>query len=91
MSDHSPVLKDPRTRAALCDLAEKQKAAIDVAGEVCQCANCVQARAKKEISQCDKSRVLEYLPNRIIGQMPGHVQPELSASYMNSKYGKNWR
>jgi hypothetical protein len=84
-------MTDERTSAALRELANKQKAAIDAAGEVCQCANCVQARAKKQVSQCDKSRVLEYLPNRIIGSMPGHIKPELSPSYMNSKYGKNWR
>jgi hypothetical protein len=83
-------MTDERTKAALGELAQKQKAAVDAAGEVCQCAHCQEARAKKQISQCDKSR--EYLPGRIIGgQMPGHIKPELSPEYMNSKYGKNWR
>jgi hypothetical protein len=84
-------MTDERTKAALRELAEKQKAAVDAAGEVCQCAHCQEARAKKEISQCDKDRLLQYLPDKMIGQMPGHIHPELSASYMNSKYGKKWR
>jgi hypothetical protein len=84
-------MTDERTMAALRELANKQKAAVDAAEEICKCVHCQQARAKKEISQCDKSKVLEYLPNRIIGQMPGHIKPELSPEYMNSKDGKTWR
>jgi hypothetical protein len=35
---------------------------IDAAGEICKCDNCVRKRAQKRITQCDKNRLLEYLP-----------------------------
>jgi hypothetical protein len=72
---------DDKTRAALRELAAKQKSAIDAAGEVCQCANCVQSRMKNEISQCDKNELLQHLPKKIIGRRPGNVIPELSPNY----------
>jgi hypothetical protein len=74
MSDHNPVLKDERTRVALRDLANKQKAAIDAAGEICNCVNRQQARAKKQMSQCDKDRLLQYLPGKIIGDKSHFTQ-----------------
>jgi hypothetical protein len=81
-------MTDERTMAALRELANKQKAAVNAAEEICTCAHCQQARAKKEISQCDKNRLLEYLPSRIIGNMPGHIKPELSPNYESFRLGK---
>jgi hypothetical protein len=72
---------DERTRRALRDLAEKQRAAVDAAEEICQCANCAQARLKNEISQCDKNAILEHLPRMIFGRGPNNFIPELSPNW----------
>jgi hypothetical protein len=72
---------DERTRAALRELAAKQKSAIDAAEAVCQCEDCVRSRLKKEMTQCDKNELLQHLPSKIIGRKPGNCIPELSPNY----------
>jgi hypothetical protein len=82
---------DERTRRALHELAEKQKAAVDAvakAEEVCQCEHCKQARAKKEMSQCDKDKLLQYLPEMIVKPNPSNFFPQLSPDYEAHQLGK---
>jgi hypothetical protein len=64
---------DAWTRKALHELAARQEAALEEAEKLCQCADCTQARAKKQISECDKNLILERLPSKIIRPLPGHV------------------
>jgi hypothetical protein len=79
---------DERTRRALRDLAEKQRAAVGAAEEVCQCANCAQARLKNEISQCDKDKLLQSLPEMIVKPNPSNFFPELSPNYESHRLGR---
>jgi hypothetical protein len=43
-----------------------------------------KARTPEQIEQ-DKQKKLSGLHDKIIGQLPGHIKPELSPEYMNSK------
>jgi hypothetical protein len=78
---------DARTRAYLDELAkaiDANKRATDAAEEVCQCSNCIESRMKKEMSQCDKNRLLQYLPMKIIepaGDKYSNFIPELSPNF----------
>ena len=62
---------------------EANKKVTDAAEEICTCANCVESRLKKEISTCDKNRVLENLPSKMFRTYPGNYIRDFSPS---SKY-----
>ena len=75
-------MTDERTKAALRELAlAKAKE-----GDWKESFN--KALTPQQIEQ-QKQRKLSDLYDKIIGQMPVHIKPELSPSYMNFKYGKN--
>jgi hypothetical protein len=78
-------MTDERTKAALRELVKA------TGGETVIKTATLAGMQKIE---SEKQRKLSELHDKMIGggqQMPGHVHPELSPSYMNSKYGKNWR
>jgi hypothetical protein len=76
---------DERTKEYLKQLQKT----IDAAGEICKCANCARERMQKEITQCDKNRLLEYLPEEMMGgPLPGDVIPQLSPNYELWNSGK---
>jgi hypothetical protein len=74
-------MTDERTRAALRELAKA------TGGETVKTATLASIEKERQ----ERQRKLSELHDKMIGQLPGHVKPELSPSYMNSKYGKNWR
>ncbi|MPZ07277.1 MAG: hypothetical protein GEU26_12825 [Nitrososphaeraceae archaeon] len=39
---------------------------METAEEICNCANSTRERMKKEITQCDKDRIVQYLPMKIV-------------------------
>jgi hypothetical protein len=67
------MVSDQRTAAYLRELAkavEANKRVTDAAEEICTCASCIESRMKKQMSQCDKNRLLQYLPMKIISPNP---------------------
>jgi hypothetical protein len=74
-------MTDERTKAALRDLAKANE------GETV-----IKTATLASVAEQDKERQrkLSELHDKIIGQMPGYVKPELSPEYMNLKYGKKW-
>jgi hypothetical protein len=85
---------DPRTKEYLRELnraIEANKNAMNAAEEICTYQNCIESRLKKEISRCDKNRLLQYLPTKITSNGydsgsadadgTGAVSAELSPSY----------
>jgi hypothetical protein len=75
---------DERTREYLYHL----KKALEVAGDVCTCADCINARMKKESSLCGKRKRIEQLPQKLIPDMPGNFIPELSPNYESFRLGR---
>ena len=82
---------DPRTHAYLKELAkavEQNKRAVSAAEQICTCADCIDARIQKQVSQCDKNRLLSELPEKIIPPYPDNFVPELSPNYFEFASGK---
>jgi hypothetical protein len=75
-------MTDKRTKAALRELAKANEGGETVIKTA--------TLASVEKERQERQRKLSELHDKMIGQLPGHVKPELSPSYMNSKYGKNW-
>jgi hypothetical protein len=68
---------DQRTREYLRQLQNT----LEGAEEICQCGNCTKEREKKQITQCDKDRILQYLPSKIVRPYASNFVPEISPSY----------
>jgi hypothetical protein len=66
---------DKRTEEYLRQLRKT----LETAEEICQCASCTAAREKKQILQCDKDRLLQYLPMYMF-QEPSNFIPDLSSN-----------
>jgi hypothetical protein len=58
------------------------------AEEICQCASCTAAREKKQISQCDKDRILQYLPMKMFREQSPGFTTELSSNPLYWKLGR---
>lgn len=77
-------MADPRTIAYLRELAkahEQNRKVVDAAEQICTCIDCVEARAKKQISPCEQSKMMQTIRDSVIPSAPSNYFPELSPNW----------
>ena len=84
---------DPRTQKYLKELANAleyndKKVAIGAAEQLCTCPKCIEARANKGLSDCDKAQLTRNVRDKVLGTMPGNYIPEASPNYFLYQSGK---
>jgi hypothetical protein len=83
-------MTDPRTAAYLRELRmnlhRQMSDAVKTAGELCDCPNCVSARASKTLSACEQGRIMRKIHDRVILPNRSNFLPELSPNYFDNKF-----
>ena len=84
---------DPRTSRYLKELAKAlehndRNVAIGAAEQICTCPKCIETRANKGLSDCDKAQLTRNVRDKVLGSMPGNYIPQLSPNYELFHSGK---
>ena len=76
-------MTDPRTAAYLRELRrtlDKQvNDAVKTAGRLCDCPNCIEARASKTLSACEQNKRMQTIYESIIPPNQSNFHPELKS------------
>ena len=76
---------DSHTKAYFSELTKairaNRNAAIGITEGICECPECIMARTRNQLSQCERAKILRNVHDKIIGSTPGNYVPRLSPDY----------